>query len=134
MIKMVADGIAAGKDPKELAKSGVKPNLKKRGTVRAVVDGRYKFARYFSPLERHVVQSNDQLYANNDVELYDLKTDPQETKNLGAVKGVNTNLVMEMSAKLERVIKDEIGVDNGREMPDVGGKDIEWTLQKNLID
>lgn len=134
MIKAVANAISSGKDPKELAKAGLKPNLKKRGTVRAVVDGQYKFARYFSPVERHVVKSLDQLYASNDVELFDLKADPSETKNLAAVKGANANLVMAMSAKLERVIKDEIGTDDGREMPDVNGKDINWTLQKNLID
>ena len=79
-------------------------------------------------------QTKDDDVRGNDVELFDLKADPSETKNLAAVKGANANLVMAMSAKLERVIKDEIGTDDGREMPDVNGKDINWTLQKNLID
>ncbi len=41
--------------------------------------------------------------------------------NLAATKGQDHDLVMTMSAKLEAVIKAEIGVDDGREMPDFKG-------------
>jgi arylsulfatase len=35
--------------------------------VRATFDGRYKFARYFSPVQRHQPTTPDQLYQWNDV-------------------------------------------------------------------
>jgi arylsulfatase len=119
--------LGRGKDLQTALRGGGKPNLKKRGTVRSVVDGRHKFTRYFAPVDRNRPQTIDQLYANNDVELFDLQTDPSEMTNLAAIKGQNRELVMKMSAKLEAVIKDEIGVDDGREMPDLQG--MNWTLQ-----
>lgn len=66
------------------------------------------------------------MYKNNDVELFDLQVDPHEMTNLAGTKGQNQELVKTMSDKLEAVIKLEIGVDNGREMPEVEG--ISWTL------
>lgn len=118
--------MGAGKDLQTALKSGGQPNLKKRGTVRTAFDGRHKFTRYFSPTERNRPTTIDELYQNNDVELFDLQTDPSEMTNLAATKGQNRDLVMTMSAKLDAVIKSEIGVDDGREMPDFKG--IAWTL------
>ena len=46
--------------------------------------------------------------------------------NLAATKGENRDLVLALSAKLEALIKAEIGVDDGREMPE--SKGITWTL------
>ena len=46
--------------------------------------------------------------------------------NLAATKGGNRDQVLAMSAKLEALIKQEIGVDDGREMPPF--KAITWTL------
>ena len=41
---------AAGKDPKDaLGAAGHKPDLTKRGSLRTMFDGRYKFTRYFAP-------------------------------------------------------------------------------------
>jgi Domain of unknown function (DUF4976) len=77
-------------------------------------------------MSRNRPKTIDELYANNDVELFDLQTDPQEMTNLAATKSQNQELVKTMSDKLETVIKMEIGVDNGREMPEVKG--ISWTL------
>jgi hypothetical protein len=39
----------AGGDPKKLKESGLVPDMRKRGAVRSVYDGRYVFSRYFSP-------------------------------------------------------------------------------------
>jgi arylsulfatase len=46
--------------------------------------------------------------------------------NLAAVKGEHRDLVLAMSTKLEAVIKQEIGVDDGREMPPLAG--VHWTV------
>ena len=135
VIKAIAAAAAAGKNPKEMAKSGeIKPDLGKRGTMRTAFDGRYKFSRYFSPMERHSPKTIEEIYAHNDVELFDLSEDPQETNNLATMQGQNTELVTAMSEKLERVISAEIGTDDGREMPEKQGKKIVWTLEKNMID
>ncbi|MFO1168350.1 MAG: sulfatase-like hydrolase/transferase [Rhodoblastus sp.] len=124
-----AKAVAAGKDPKvEAKKEGFKPDLKKRGTVRSAFDGRYRFSRYCAPIDRNSPKTIDELYKWNDVELYDLQSDPKEMKNLAADRAKNADLIMAMNKKLEDVIKIEIGVDNGREMPDI--PNINWGVDK----
>ena len=115
-----------GKDLPTALKGSPPPNLKKRGTVRTVFDGRYKLTRYFGPEDRNRPGNIDELYRDNDVELFDLQTDPGEMTNLAAKKGENRDLVLAMSGKLETLIKREIGVDDGREMPPFKG--LTWTL------
>lgn len=133
LMQLISIARAAGKDPKtEMSASGFKPNLKKRGTVRSAFDGRYKFSRYFSPTEHHKPADLDTLYAHNDLELYDRRSDPSEMTNLAADRARNADLVLAMSAKLEAIIGAEIGVDDGRELPDIKGSD--WTLQKDRFD
>lgn len=134
MIGKAADFIASGKSMKDLIASGAKPDLTKRGTVRSAFDGRFKFTRYLSPLQRNRPRDLDELYAHNDVELFDLTSDPNELNNLAAAKGENGELVQQMSEKLERVIAAEMRVDDGREMPDLQGQKISWALPVNAID
>ena len=120
LIKVAGEAIANGKDAREaLTKAGYKPDLKKRGSVRTVFDGRYKFSRYFAPVNRNRPKTTDELYKANDVELFDLQTDPAEMVNLAADREKHKDLIAEMSSKLEAAIKAEIGVDDGREMPDI---------------
>jgi arylsulfatase A-like enzyme len=124
-----AKAAAAGKNPIEEAKrTGYKPDLKKRGAVRTVMDGRYKFSRYFSPMERNRPSNIDELYRNNDVELYDVAKDPHEMVNLGVDRVANRDLIVAMMNKLEALIKAEMGVDDGREMPDIAN--VHWGLGK----
>ncbi|MFO1058867.1 MAG: sulfatase-like hydrolase/transferase [Dongiaceae bacterium] len=129
VLEKIAATIAAGENPKDpavLAKRGIKPDLGKRGTMRTVFDGRYKFSRYFAPVERNHPDSLQELFANNDVELFDTQADPQEMTNIAAAEGVGAELTLAMSNKLEAAIKAEIGVDDGREMPDFKG--IKWVI------
>ena len=119
----------AGKNPKlYLLKQGFIPDMKKRGSLRMAFDGRYKFTRYFSPRERNRPTTLDNLYKMNDVELFDLANDPGEMVNLAADKEANGELVQAMSGKLEGLIKAEIGVDDGREMPNIPL--IKWTIDR----
>ncbi|MGY8638683.1 sulfatase-like hydrolase/transferase [Bradyrhizobium sp. 14AA] len=127
--QVVADARVAGKKPAvELLKHGFKPDLKKRGSLRSMFDGRYKFTRYFAPGERNRPASLDELYKHNDVELFDLNNDPDEMKNLAVDRAGNASLIAAMSDKLERTIKAEIGVDDGREMPKLPL--IDWSIER----
>ncbi len=109
-----------------LAAAG-RPNLTKRGSVRTFVGPRYKFSRYFSPLEHQCPSSIEELYRFNDVELFDLEHDPDEAHNLAARQGENEELVAEMNGRLSALIEREIGRDDGRELPAVEG--VSWVPQ-----
>jgi len=129
LIEVAGEAIAAGRNPKEsLQASGFRPDMNKRGSVRTVFDGRYKFSRYFAPADRNKPRNIDELYQANDVELFDLQTDASETNNLARDREQHADLIAAMSDKLESLIKAEIGVDDGREMPELD--QITWTIDR----
>jgi arylsulfatase A-like enzyme len=134
MIGKAADYITSGRTMKDMMASGASADLTKRGTVRTTFDGRYKFSRYLSPMQRNRPRTIAELYANNDVELFDLTSDPNETTNLAFGPNRDEKLIMALSDKLERAIAAEIGVDDGREMPMLQGRKIDWALPMNAID
>ncbi|PLK50433.1 sulfatase-like hydrolase/transferase [Uliginosibacterium sp. TH139] len=129
LTRLIAEARAVGQNPKEAVKAaGYRPNFKKRGSLRTVFDGRYKFSRYFSPLERNSPKNLDELFRWNDVELFDLQQDPQEMRNLASQRESSAALLQVMNTKLEAIIKAEIGVDDGREMPAFEG--INWQIDR----
>ena len=113
---------------RKVIKQATLPNMKKRGSLRTVFDGRYKFTRYFSPTEHNQPSNLEDLYAKNDLELFDLVEDPQEMKNLALKSSENADLVLSMSQKLEQRIQAEIGKDDGSELPKIPR--INWSLAK----
>jgi arylsulfatase A-like enzyme len=117
--------IQAGGDPKALKDAGIVPDLRKRGAVRAVFDGRHTFARYFSPKQHNRPTSWEQLAAVNDLELYDREADPLELTNL-AYEPRHRDLVLAMNAKLGARIDEEVGEDRGQMLP--GGIDAGWEV------
>lgn len=96
---------------------GRKPALAKRGAIRSLFDGRYRFSRYFSPQKHHIPATVDELLAQNDVELYDLDTDPHELKNLALDPETHAELLAKLNAHLNRMIAEEVGVDDGSMLP-----------------
>lgn len=127
MIRIISEAKAKGQNPKmAILKARYLPNLKKRGSLRSVYDGQYKFTRYFAPTQRHSPKNLTELFANNDVELFDLKADPNEMNNLALDAKTNAALLETMNAKLEVAIRDEFGKDDGREMPSFPGLD--WSM------
>jgi arylsulfatase len=116
-----------GGNPKELKAAGIVPDLMKRGAVRSVYDGRYMFARYFSPKQHNRPANLEELFRLNDVELYDLQADPDEMKNLAA----NRELVTAMNEKLNRLIDAEVGEDRGQMLP--GGIDAGWEVNRETM-
>lgn len=121
---------AVGGDPKNLPAQGFRPDLKKRGAIRSVYDGRYKFNRYFAPQDHHVPRTMEQLLTNNDVELFDLINDPLEIKNLAVGRKKYGDLILMMNNKLNLLIENEVGEDIGQMLP--GGADANWRLSSEL--
>jgi len=116
-----------GGKPKELKTAGIVPDLMKRGAVRSVYDGRYTFARYFSPKQHNRPATLEELFRLNDVELYDRRADPHEMNNLAA----NRDLVAAMNEKLNRLIDAEVGEDRGQMLP--GGVDAGWEVNRETM-
>ncbi len=73
LIRIVSEARAAGRDPRTAVKaSGYRPDMNKRGSLRTVFDGRHKLSRYFAPVERNRPRGLQELYRDNDLELFDL--------------------------------------------------------------
>jgi len=120
----------------------------KKGAIRSVFDGRYKYSRYFSNKHHNMPGSNSeddqevlqQIYDNNEVELFDLGSDPHEEYNLAYEAGlaaynhalgdgkvtqlelkVRDKLLLEMNAKMNRLIEQQVGNDDGSYLPNLDG-------------
>jgi arylsulfatase len=92
----------------------------RRGQMRCVNDGRYKFARYFKATDHHRPRDWATLNARNDLALYDLQADPGETNYMAADRAAVKDTPLAMNAKLDRLIEREIGVDDGSSLPGPG--------------
>ena len=101
------------------------PDFKLRCGVRSAFDGRYRFSRYFAPLSFNTPATWEDLVANNDLELYDLAADPDETRNLASGAGAARELVMAMNTKLNVRLAEEVGQDDGAFLPLRDGR---WVL------
>lgn len=109
----------------EAAKKGeLQPNFMKRGAIRSVFDGRYQFTRYFSPKQHNRPTSVEELFKMNDVELFDLQTDPEERYNLAIDRKKAAGLLEAMNKKLNALLDSEVGEDVGQMLP--GGVDGGW--------
>ena len=128
----IGEFLKKGGKPEDLPKQGFKPNLKKRGAIRSVYDGIYKFSRYFSPLEHHTPTTIEQLFANNDVELFDLVNDPMEMKNLALNRNKYSDVIQMMNKKLNILIETEVGDDAGKMLPKANGTN--WELSPAFKD
>jgi arylsulfatase len=114
----LAQMIGAMKNGQNPADLGLKVDLSRRGAIRSVTDGRYRFSRYFSPEQHNLPSSLEELFRYNDVELYDLKTDPNEMRNLAIDRRTNGELLLAMNKKLNDIISFEVGSDNGEFLPE----------------
>jgi hypothetical protein len=105
---------------KELQKE--EPDFHDRCGIRSVFDGRYRFNRYFAPLDFNTPSTFEELIAKNDLELYDLQADPDEVDNLAVKSEEHTDLVVAMNSQLNDLIAAEVGVDDGSFLPIRNGR------------
>lgn len=87
-------------------------DLSKRGFLSLVFDGRYKFGRFYAPDACNTPTTLGELLENNDVQLFDLQSDPGETRNLALESEGNEALILRMNALLNEMIEKEIGPDD----------------------
>jgi len=117
------------KTPEQRAKAaaGGPPDIAPyRGHMRGLFDGRFKFARYFSPRQHHRPESWDDLIRHNDLELYDTHVAPGETTNLAADLGkAPRGRIESLNRSLNELVDREIGVDDGGYLP---GAAEDWQL------
>jgi arylsulfatase A-like enzyme len=90
--------------------------LDMRGFVSFAFDGRYKFARYYAPTAFNTPRTLEDIFKNNDVQLFDLANDPEEMRNLALEPEANRATILRMNELLNDLITKEVGVNDGRFM------------------
>src|SRR5262249_56295314 len=75
-------------------------DLSKRGLLSFVFDGRYKFGRYYAANAFNAPKTLEQIFKYNDVQLFDLKNDPDEMHNLALDRERNGGTTLRMDALL----------------------------------
>ena len=94
-----------------------KPDLNNRCGIRSIWDGRYRFSRYFAPNAFNTPTTLESLLANNDLEVYDLLNDPNETKNLALDPKAHRALILALNASMNKLLAEEVGTDDGSFLP-----------------
>jgi arylsulfatase A-like enzyme len=97
--------------------SVTKVKLDKRGFLSFVFDGRYKFARYYAPNAFNTPQTLEDLFKYNDVQLFDLESDPEEMHNLALEPKKNGATIQRMNGLLNDLMAKEVGGNDGRFLP-----------------
>ena len=101
----------------EAALAGHPPDFPHRTSIRSIFDGRYRFSRYFSPVAFNTPNTLEELLAKNDLEVYDLRADPDEMTNLALDLEKNGELILALNQVTNERIADEVGVDDGSFLP-----------------
>ena len=95
----------------------LQPKLNKRGFLSFAFDGQYKFARYYAPNNFNTPETLEQILSHNDVQLFDLKNDPLETRNLALDPEKNKEVILRMNALLNQLMAKEVGKNDGSFLP-----------------
>jgi arylsulfatase len=132
VVAMLAEPDGKAKVQQAAKAKTLQPDMRKRGAIRSVFDGRYQFTRYFSPKQHNRPLTLEALFKLNDVELFDLQQDPLERNNLALDRAKNAELLEALNAKLSTLIDKEVGEDVGQMLP--GGVDGGWVATPAVKD
>jgi arylsulfatase len=94
-------------------------DLNKRGFLSFTFDGRFKFGRYYAPNAFNAPKTLDQIFKYNDVQLFDLKNDPDEVRNLALDREKNKETILRLNGLLNDLMAREVGVNDGKFLPKV---------------
>jgi arylsulfatase len=94
-------------------------DLNKRGFLSFVFDGRYKYGRYYAPNAFNAPRTLEQIFKYNDVQLFDLKEDPDEARNMALDPEKNRETILRMNELLNDLMTNEVGVNDGKFLPEV---------------
>jgi arylsulfatase len=104
-----------------LARKGPPPlteiKLDKRGFLAFVFDGRYKLGRFYAPNGFNTPKTLEQLFKHNDVQVFDLKEDPDEMRNLALDPNKNRELILRLNGLLNEFMAREVGPNDGSFLP-----------------
>jgi len=92
-------------------------NLNNRGFLAFTFDGRYKLGRFYAPNAFNTPTTLDQLFKHNDVQVFDLKTDPEEMQNLALDREKHKDTILRLNGLLNDLMTREVGVNDGRFLP-----------------
>ncbi len=124
LMRQVQAFLNAGGAREKVREMNIVPDFTKRGAIRSVYDGRYKYSRYFSPKQFNQPRTLEGIFELNDVELFDLEADPDESHNLSVERKKHGDLLLAMNEKMNVLIEAEVGEpDDGRFLP---GEDRQW--------
>ena len=98
------------------------PDFGERVGIRSIFDGRYRFSRYFGQTDFNTPATMEALLAKNDLELYDLKEDPDEMRNLAMDPVKHGELLSTLNKLANDLIASEVGADDGAFLPIRDGK------------
>jgi arylsulfatase len=106
--------LAQGKKPPGIADI----NLNKRGFLAFTFDGRYKLGRFYAPHGFNTPKTLEQLLQANDVQVFDLQTDPDEMRNLALEPERNKEVILRLNELLNDLMAREVGVNDGSFLPE----------------
>jgi arylsulfatase A-like enzyme len=89
-------------------------DMGKRGFLSFVFDGRYKFGRYYAPNDFNTPKTLQQIVKANDIELFDLQSDPHELHNMAIEPAQHETLILHMNEVLNDLMAKEVGKNDGR--------------------
>jgi len=95
----------------------LRSKLNKRGFMSFAFNGQYKFARYYAPSNFNTPTTLEQILRDNDIQLFDLRNDPLETRNLALDPEKNRDLIVRMNVLLNELMADEVGRNDGSFLP-----------------
>jgi arylsulfatase len=93
-------------------------DLNKRGFVAFTFDGRHKLARFYAPTAFNTPRSLDQLFQQNDVQVFDLKNDPEEMNNLALNREKYKDDILRLNGILNDLMDREVGFNDNRFLPE----------------